>query len=159
MINKIKVYLCARISKDAQEWNSLVCDSLNYPISVFMPQKHNPWNLKHTSFPKEVYELDLMAIKESHICLVLPIYGRDCAWEIGWYSNSVKPVLVFIDNQVEWLKDWMIKGGIDYVATSSRIVFNLLKKDPILKYKNIFFVKKINELNNLIKKIYRLHYE
>jgi len=120
-----------------------------------MPQKHNPWNLKHEKFPKEVFEMDLEAIKESHMCLVIPPYGRDCAWEIGWYSNSTKPIIAFIDKELEWLRDWMIKGGINYVVTINQKTFSILKKDPILKEKEILFIDNLEQLNDVLIKIYR----
>ena len=158
-MHKIKVYLCARISKDAHAWNEKVSNSLSTPTSVFMPHKHNPWNLKHEDFPKEVYEMDLGAMKESHICLVLPPYGRDCAWEIGWYSNSDKPIIVFTEKETEWLRDWMIKGGITYIVASSPKTFAKLKNDPLLGFKEIFFINNLGQLNDLIIKIYGKHYE
>jgi nucleoside 2-deoxyribosyltransferase len=153
-MEKIKIYLCARISKDAHKWNEKVCGSLKSPISVFMPQKHNPWNIKHEEFPKEIYDMDLAAMKESDICLLLVPYGKDCAWEIGWYTNSNKPVIAFINSELEWLRDWMVKGGIDYIVTTNSKTWKKLILDPILKYKKIIFIEKIEQLNELITKIY-----
>ncbi len=153
-MEKIKVYLSARISKDAHEWNEHVCNSLKHPIKVFMPQKYNPWDLKHKDFPKEVYDMDLKAMKESDICLLLPPYGRDCAWEIGWYSNSHKPIVVFIDRDIEWLRDWMVKGGIDYVVTTNSRIWKKLMEDPILKHKKIIYIDNVEQLNDVIKGIF-----
>lgn len=124
-----------------------------------MPQKHNPWNMPHKEFPKEVYETDLGAMKESHMALLLPEYGRDCAYEIGWYANSEKPIIVFVDDQLEWLRDWMVKGGIDYIITNNAKSFTLLKKDPILKNKPIKYINNIVQLNNEIVKICKKHYK
>ncbi|MEE9525344.1 MAG: nucleoside 2-deoxyribosyltransferase domain-containing protein [Candidatus Woesearchaeota archaeon] len=157
-MRKIKVYLSARISKDAHRWNNHVCDSLKSPISVFMPQRYNPWNVSHKEFPKEVYDMDLAAMKESDICLLLPKYGRDCAWEIGWYGNSNKPIVVYVDNQVKWLRDWMIKGGVDYVITTNHKTWKILIDDPILKFKKIVFIEETMLLNQAIIKIYNKHY-
>ncbi len=159
MITKIKVYLSARISKDAHEWNDKVCNSLTSPISVFMPQKHNPWNMPHEEFPKEVYDEDIAAMRESHIGLLLPEYGKDCAWEVGWYSNSKKPMIIFIEGQLKWLRDWMVKGGLDYVITNSSKTWLILKKDPILKQKKIIYIEDISQLNEEIIKIYKKHYK
>lgn len=155
---KIKVYLSARISKEAHEWNNHVCSSLKAPISVFMPQKHNPWNTSHESFPREVYEMDLAAMKESHIGLLLAAYGRDCAWEVGWYANSKKPLVVFIDDQLEWLRDWMIKGGLDYIITNNKDTLRKLWNDPILKNKSIIYIEDISHLHEEIVKIFKRHY-
>ena len=150
MATKIKLYLSARISKDAHNWNVKVCNSLKSPISIFMPQKNNPWNLQHTDFPKEVYELDLGAMKESDACLLLPPYGRDCAWEIGWYSNSDKPIIAFVEKEIEWLRDWMVKGGVNCVITTDSQTWNIFKKDPILRHKKIVFINSLNLLSDKI---------
>lgn len=150
---KIKVYLCARISKDVHKWNRYVCDKLKAPLTVFMPQNHNPWNISHKEFPKEVYEMDISAMKESDMVLLLPEYGRDCAWEVGWYSNSNKQIVVFVDNQIGWLRDWMIKGGVNYVITTNQKTWKILMNDPILKYKRIIFIADINQLNEELVKI------
>ncbi len=154
MENKIKIYLSARISKDAHEWNEKICDSLKAPIKVFMPHKNNPWNLSHKELPKEIFEMDLSAMHQSDMCLLLPPYGRDCAWEIGWYSNSNKPVIVFIDKETEWLRDWMLKGGVTYVVTNNSQTWKILHKDPILKFKNIIFINKLDQLSDTIISVY-----
>lgn len=159
MISKIKVYLSARISKDAHKWNDYVCGNLKTPISVFMPQKHNPWSLPHRELPKEVYEADLEAMQESHMGLLLPEYGRDCAWEVGWYTNSKKPLVVFVDSQTKWLRDWMLKGGVDYVMTNNPKTWKTLTNDPILKFKPIIFIQDISQLQYEIMKIFKRHYK
>jgi len=132
MQEKINVYLSARISQDAHSWNTEVCSHLTAPFNVFLPHMHNPWNMKHEDLPREVYAMDLQAMKSSHMALLLPAYGRDCAWEAGWYANSNKPLVVFLDTQTEWLRDWMVKGGVDYVLTNNPITFRLLQEDPIV---------------------------
>ncbi len=151
---KIRVYLIARISEEAHCWNNEICAQLKHPIEVFMPQKLNPWKEKHELFQKSVYDLDLHAIKNSHLALMLPEYGRDCAWEAGWYSNSKKPLVVFIDTQKEWLRDWMVKGGIDYVITTNQETYKLLRKDHILRHKEVIFIEGISKLGKAITDIY-----
>ncbi|MFA5992607.1 MAG: nucleoside 2-deoxyribosyltransferase domain-containing protein [Candidatus Pacearchaeota archaeon] len=157
-MEKIKVYLSARIAKEAHEWNERVCNSLNYPISVFMPQKHNPWNLDHEKLPKEVREMDMKAMKEADICLLLPPYGRDCAWEIGWFSNTNKLIVIFVENETEWLRDWMLKGAIDYAITNDSKTWKKLTEDPILKDKEIIYINEIKDLKKVLIKIFNLNF-
>jgi nucleoside 2-deoxyribosyltransferase len=154
-MEKIKVYLSARISKDAHKWNNEVCSKLKAPISVFMPQNNNPTNILHKDLPVEVYGMDLEAMKQSDIGLLLPAYGRDCAWEVGWYSNSNKPIVVFVDSEIDWLRDWMIKGGLDFVITNNPKTWSILKKDPILKFKPIILIKQIKQLKEELIKIHK----
>lgn len=129
---KIKVYLSARISEDAHSWNNAVCDSLDNRFDVFKPQEHNPYNLDHRQFPKSVYEMDLKAMKESDIGLLLSPYGRDCAWEVGWYSRSEKPIVLYVEQDTGWIRDWMVKGGVDLVAVCGQALYAQIKDDAIL---------------------------
>ncbi|MFA6255348.1 MAG: hypothetical protein WC675_04965 [Patescibacteria group bacterium] len=154
-MEKIKIYLIARISKDAHEWNNWVSSFLyTDKIQVFKPHEHNPWNSSHEGFSYQVFEVDLNAIKSSDIGLCLPGFGNDCAWECGWYSNSSKPLVAFVHHQTNWLRDWMIKGGINYVITDNRNTYQKLINDHILHYKKIIFLNDMNELPLAIEKIY-----
>lgn len=158
-MKKISIYLIARISKDAQPWNNKITDALDESIvSVFKPHEHNPWNLKHEKIPKKVVNMDVKAINESQFGLALPSFGRDCAWECGYYAGIKKPVLIFIEKETEWFRDWMIKGGINYVITNNSKTFALLKKDSILKEKS-FLINEIRELNQIFLTLYKKHYE
>ena len=158
-MDKVKIYLIARISQDAHEWSNYISDALDSDaFEVFKPHEHNPWNQKHESFPKEVYETDLNAIKNSHLGLCLPEFGNDCSWECGWYSNSKKPLIAFVGNQTKWLKDWMIKGGINYVVTNRPETFEIIKNDPILSNKTIILINNMNELSSVLKNIYKKQY-
>lgn len=157
--NKIKIYLIARISKDAHDWNNKITKALKKSaFEVFKPHEHNPWNKKHTKLHQKVVDVDVEAIKNSHFGLALPEFGRDCAWECGYYANCDKPAVIFVDHQTEWLRDWMIKGMIDYVITNNRETYTLLKKDSILKNKKIFLIKEMKDLNKLFIKIYKKYY-
>ena len=88
----------------------------------------------------------------------MPEFGRDCAWETGYYSNSEKPLVFFVDTQTEWLRDWMIKGGLDYVITNNEKTYQILLKDPILKHKGLFLIKELVELNEIFLNLYKKHY-
>lgn len=153
MKERIKVYIIARISKDFHSWTEKVCTPLKKEFKIFIPKDNNPFNKNHKSFSKRVFDLDLKFMKSSDIGLILPEYGRDSAWEVGWYSCSKKPTIIFVDKQTKWLRDWMVKGGSKYIATINPKTYNLLKRDPILKHKKIILLNKINDLNGLIKKI------
>lgn len=159
-MKKIRIYLIARISKDAHDWNNKIADSLDQEkIEIFKPHEHNPWNHRHETFAKDVFDTDMDAIKKSHIGLCLPEFGNDCSWECGWYSNSKKPLVVFVDHQTAWLRDWMIKGGINFVVTNNNDTFEKLKNDPILKYKTIILINNMQELTQTLEKIYSQNHQ
>jgi nucleoside 2-deoxyribosyltransferase len=153
MKSKIKIYLSARISADAHKWNNAVCDSLDSRIEVFKPQEHNPYNLDHRDFHKDVYDTDLKAMQDSDIGLLLAPYGRDCAWEVGWYSNSNKSIVAYVENETDWLRDWMIKGGIDRVVTCQDWLYKILKKDTIVSDKSQL-IESRQKLNDVLVEIY-----
>lgn len=152
---KIKIYVIARISEDVHLWTDKVCSQLDDTFEIFKPKDHNPWNKRHETFAKSVFDVDLEAIKNSHIGLMIPEYGKDCAWECGWYANSKKPVVIFVDTQMEWLRDWMVKGGLNFVITNNSSTFKILKTDPILKHQKVIFIKTIKGLNKTLKDIYQ----
>ena len=153
---KIKIYLIARISKDAQPWNNKVVSSLKRRhFEVFKPHEHNPWDKKHEKFSQKVVDVDVEAIKNSHFGLILPEFGRDCAWECGYYANSTKPAIIFVENQLGWLRDWMIKGNIDFVITNNKKTYNILKQDHILKHKKIILIKKLDDLTSILIDIFK----
>lgn len=156
----VRVYIIARISQDAHAWTDWVCAPLEQAgICVFKPKDHNPWNkLKHEQFSREVYETDLSAMMDSHIGLILPEYGRDCAWEAGWYANSTKPLAVFVDSQTEWLRDWMVKGRVNNVVTTNPVTYCRILKDPILKDADVWLINSINDLPRATAKICRNNY-
>ncbi len=139
------MYLSARISSDAHDWNNEICDYLSEHFDVFKPQDHNPYNLDHRRFEQQVYQTDLDAMIASEIGILLTPYGRDCAWEVGWYSRSKKPIVLFAEDDTSWTRDWMIKGGIDVVFVSEPSMYELLKKDKIVCDKII----KIESKNDL----------
>jgi len=127
---------------------------LKPPVEAFIPYKHNPWNLAHRKIELNIYKKDLEAMKESHIALALPEFGNDCSFEVGWFTNSRSPLLIFIDDQRKWLKDWMTKGGVDVVVTNNKATYELLRLDPILKYKRLFYVEALERLQDIILEIY-----
>lgn len=158
-MENIKVYLIARISEDAHLWNTSVCSKLKPPIEVFMPQEHNPWTKRHELFSLNTYLTDVNAMKDSDIGLILPEFGSDCSYEVGWYSNTKKPVVAFLDTQMEWLRNWMVKGGIDLVVTKNKQTHVVLEKDNILKHKELVLIESFDELNDVLKKVYVDYYE
>lgn len=153
---KLNVYVIARISQDAHAWTDTVCDSLpKKEFEVFRPKDHNPWNkLTHEKFSKQVFQTDLNAMKRSHVGLMLPEYGRDCAWEAGWFAHSDKFLVIFIDTQTQWLRDWMVKGGIDCVITPNLKTYRLLRQDPILLRCSIVRIASLDQLGQAINLAY-----
>jgi len=154
-MEKPRVYLSARISADAHAANNQVCDAIADSFEVFKPHEHNPWNIDHRRLQRDVYETDLNAMKASHMGLLLAPYGRDCAWEVGWYIGAHKPIVAFSFGDDDWLRDWMIKGGLSAAVTTHEGLYNKLKfEDPMLGAK-AFFIKDLRELASIMSQVYR----
>lgn len=136
-----KLYLSARISPDAHQRNNRVASYLTGFFDVFLPHHYQSCATDHTMIGRDIYEKDIRAMELSDICLLLPPYGRDCACEIGWYQAAGKPVYVYTEGDLDWLRDCMVKGGVEKVFTSSIDAFRRLTKDPIIGSRVRFVLK------------------
>lgn len=151
----IKIYLIARISPTAHSWNERVCSHIvNERIKVFIPHLHNPWNISHKKIPLAVVRADINQMRTAHFGLLLPPYGRDCAWEAGWFSHSSKVLIAFVHRETEWQQDWMLKGGLNYVITDNKPTYRRLRRDPVLNIRNVILLNHMKELANVIERIY-----
>lgn len=105
-------------------------------------------------FPVDVYNQCLSMMESSHIgLLLLDSYGRDCAWEAGWYTaNKTKKLITFVESSSHFMRDWMIKGGIDIFITTNSRIYDYAKQDPILKHKRVILIKSVDELGEIVLK-------
>jgi len=110
---------------------------------------------------------DKEEIDKSDVCLILmPLFGRDCAAEIGYSKGKEKCVIAYVDSmnsdqEKDWLNDWMVKGFIDYYLTVSNTAYNLINKNPFIIQKQnlkktdiVFLLKSTDELSELILELY-----
>lgn len=132
---KPKVYLSARISTDAHENNNRVASYLARYFDVFKPHEHQVCTGRHEDIGAGVYHMDMTAMMNADFTLLVPPYGRDCSFEIGWFKGQQKLIYVFAGEHVEWLRDAMIKGAVTRVFASNPNIIQRLSQDPILKYK------------------------
>lgn len=153
MEEKIKVYLSASINNALN--NEFICSNLSSDdFEVYLPQTITPNGLNHESFPLDAYQGCLDMMNKSNLgLLLLDSYGRDCAWEAGWYTaNENKKLVSFVESSSHFMRDWMIKGGIDIFITTNPRIYNYAKQDPILKNKKIIFIENVSSLGTEIKK-------
>lgn len=116
---KPQIYLCSRLTKEAKEWNNVVTEHLKENFFLFRPQDVNLDHLSGSALDLAAYEEDFKGISGSDLLLVLPEYGRDCAWEIGWFCGNGKPAFAYVEKSGDWMRDAMVKGGLKAVITNS----------------------------------------
>ena len=76
---------------------------LDARFEVFKPQSLNPHNKDHRELERFVFQACIGAMTKSDLGLFLAPYGKDCSWEVGWYSCSNKTIIGYFDNSLEWL--------------------------------------------------------
>jgi nucleoside 2-deoxyribosyltransferase len=149
---KLKIYISA----------SLINAPINLRIAkvleqegheVFLPQLFCPDELPHEHYPGKIYRMCVEKMEESDLGLVLlDCYGHDTSWECGWFSARKKPLVGFVNFNLRFLRDWLIKGGLHSVITTDPEIKKYLENDLILKSRSIYHIQKINELGIAIEK-------
>jgi len=152
---KIPVYLISRISPFAQPYNNEVANAAGDRFSVFVPHKDNPFNIPHDQIQERVFRTDLEAMLKASLALAAAPFGVDCASEAGWFNGEGKPVVVFVRNLEDWLRNWMVKGFVDVVVTDNRDTYEKLANDPILSKREVHYIDSIDNLNELLLERFR----
>lgn len=153
----LKIYLSASISNSL---NNSHLASL-FPVQHFhihLPQRIVPDQLNHTEFPLQVYQQCLEMMKDSQIgLLLLDAFGRDCAWEAGWYAaQSDKCLIAFVESSSLFLRDWMVKGGLDALITTNPRLYTVSQQNPILATKPLTLIPSEQELPQAVEAAYRV---
>lgn len=155
----LKVYISSPISDYQAKWNIQVTKLLRFEgFLVYLPQEIDLISKNHKKFPITIFEKCCEMIVSSDFGLLLLPYGRDCAWEVGYYKGLNKPIYVYAEEldkeQKMMLRDWMIKGSIDKIITTSKKTSQIFLHDPILQSKKINYIKNIHDLPNTLYAIY-----
>ncbi len=153
----MNIYLSSPVSYYQRSVNKRIAASLaNVGMKVFLPQDISPQKYSHKNFEIYVYEQCLDMIRQSDAVLLVYPYGRDCAWEVGYYEALGLPQFAYIPNHsmvsLSRLRDWMIKGSLDVVFVTDHITYNVISHDPILSQCNIQLVLSENDMGIYIQK-------
>jgi nucleoside 2-deoxyribosyltransferase len=151
----IQIYLCSRLTQSAREWNNVITGELSShnELCIFRPQDVDLRNLTGFELDYDAFYADFEAILHADMLLVLPPYGRDCAWEIGWFCGAEKPTIAYIESEGDWVRDSMIMGGMTAIITNNAAVQKLLLENPLTAKKN-YLIESKSDLGDCIKKIY-----
>lgn len=149
----LQIYLCSRLTQAAKQWNDEVSKELNSEFSLFRPQDIDLSNVVEDHQDQAAYQADIQGMTQSHLLLVLPPYGRDCSWEIGWFCGKERPAIAYVETEDDWIRDVMVKGGLTAIITNNSKLFKILLADPITA-KKTYFISSKQDLAKIIKQIH-----
>lgn len=157
---KERIYIISNIHPSRHDYINRVCSYLEKDYKLFKPHVNNKYNLDNTKIEFSVFYKDRCEINKASISLALmPLFGRDCASEIGYSKGIGNKVIAYVEKmeteqEKDWLNDWMVKGFIDYIITSDLNSYNLLLENSLLKDKKKF--EKQKRKNKIIHFINRI---
>jgi nucleoside 2-deoxyribosyltransferase len=127
----LRLYLSASIANGPL--NARLAEQLGRAgAELVLPQDFAP-DVPHAHLPRAIYQ---RCIDEMERCdaglLLLDAYGIDCAFEAGWFAARGKPLVGLAQANLRFLQNWMVKGVLTGVATSSPTVAEALRRDPML---------------------------
>lgn len=145
------IYLSASIS-NAHDNAWLAEQFPKERFHVYLPQQIVPDQLSHVEYPLHVYQQCIEMMTASHLGLVLfDAFGRDCAWECGWYAARPDKKLVgFAQSASVFLRDWMVKGGLDALVTTNPRLYTTCQANPILSQKPLKYIASVADLPDVL---------
>ena len=151
----LNIYLCSRLTQSAQAWNNVITQELEdgKTLHFFRPQDVDLAPYRAFERDDAIYKEDFAGMRQSDLLLVLPPYGRDCAWEIGWFCGAGRVAIAYAEAHGEWVGDPMIKGGLTAIITNNPTFYQTLLEDPLVAHKAHLIASR-DLLGDNIKKIY-----
>jgi len=152
----LRIYLSASIS-NAPNNAFLASHFAPSEFEFYLPQEIVPDNLNHISFPLHVYQQCVDMMTQSDLGLVLfDAFGRDCAWECGWYAARPDKALIgFVESGSLFMRDWMVKGGLDALITTNPRFYQAWLENPLLKTKPLHLIADLNALPTTLKNCFQ----
>lgn len=142
-MKKPYVYLCSRIADEAKQRNVDIADLLSEHFDVFVPHLKEAEYVKHKD-PVQIFCLDMVAMEQADLCVVVAPFGKDCACEIGWFQGQDKPIIIIAPDDEKYTPDteWMISGGIHSIVVASNRHKTKLEKSTKFNY----IIKNVNDV-------------
>jgi len=123
---------------------------------VFLPQSITPKLKPRAAFEASVYNRCVVEMNNSDIgLLVLDSYGRDSAWEAGWYSGLGKPMVGWVQNSFRFAQDWMVKASLRGFLTTNKAVFHAMRRDAILRRRQVCFIRQSQDIRMALQMLAR----
>lgn len=132
---KPRVYLSAKVRLPNHKRNNLVASYLRGQFDIFLPHEHQNGHDDHENIPISVFNMDTTAMLQSDLAVLVPPAGKDCCYEVGWLVAQNKPVFIYVDDDLSFLADAMVCGGVSAVFTANQESYLRLLQHPVLKSK------------------------
>lgn len=94
-----RIYLCSRVAYDARPLNEQVARSLEASgFDVYVPHREAPNNLSQEDIDnarfdvETIFKMDFAAMNRAEICVAVGRMGKDCSWELGWFTARGIPI-------------------------------------------------------------------
>ena len=152
-MEKIKVYLIARIAESEHRRNEELCGMLDQRFEVFIPHQHNPYNLAQRKISRDVAEFDYNKIDDSDVGLIREPFGLDCSAESGYFHAKGKPLVLYIENEGTWQDTWMVKHAITAFVFPNQNIADRIRQDETLKNVLMGVVQTPQELSDFVYEI------
>lgn len=152
----LSIYLSASIS-NAHNNAHLAAQFPKDRFHIYLPQDIVPDQLSHVQFPQHVYQQCVDMMTASDLGLVLfDAFGRDCAWECGWYSARPDKLLIaYVESGSVFMRDWMVKGGLDALITPNPRLYEVCRENPILGNKKLLLIEDLAALPDALEACYQ----
>lgn len=152
LLNGQSLYLCSRLTSEAKERNNQITPLLEKDFTLFRPQDIDLRDVAFCDIDSQIYKKDLAGILNSDFLLVLAPYGRDCAWEMGFFCGQGKKTIAYVEEIGDWIHDAMIKGGLSAIITTDFDLYRQLLNDTASAKKS-YFIPGREALNKTILEI------
>ena len=159
----IRLYLMAEMTRETQDWGDYVCGAFDSNrFDIFKPWEFIPSDEpNYENFSRAVFETEEEAIIGADAGLLLAPFDHNAAWACGWFRASGKPVIAFVQKRMEWLSDWLVKGGLNVVVTDNKDTCLDLMEDPVLHHESteIMLVTSVKELPEIVEAVIDWEYD
>ncbi len=124
-------------------------------FELVLPQEFTP-SVPHAELPRAIYQ---RCIDEMDRCdaglLLLDAFGIDCASEAGWLAARRKPLIGLAQGSARFLQNWMVKGNLSCVVCLDPLLFQEVRRDPILRSVPTELCAGYHELADALERIIR----
>ena len=128
-MRKIKIYVAGRTSFVKKHNHLKDYLERNLGCEVYLPHELVPLDTPKDKLPFEVFTKCLKHMDMADIVIAdLSVFGKDTAWEIGYFYGINKKVIGLTNNE-KYKFDFMIRGAMTAIAKNKQEIVEIIKKE------------------------------